>query len=270
MSISLASVPALGAMAATDLATSINDLAAAMVIAGLLLLVLLAFAAGLTRDKWPQLKMPLFILMAVVALGATITVTGSVIALNSNSPTGGPVRWHANYQVWACGNQLDLRDPDQPYTNRIGSNMLYEQNDGVIHLSGTPVNLDQDASLGAFMQVVGGAIGDNTFTLPINDNNAFAGLPGTPEQVQPYIATNKSGNYVQFSSGQLCGTTKATVQAFVYQYNAITGRYSQVKLDHPANYQFAHATDSSPADCIIIEFGPAKNSTDHVCTGVWQ
>jgi hypothetical protein len=253
--------------AAADLATSIGDLSVALVSAAAVMLIILVATAVMTHQRWPKFKAPLFTLIVLVTVATTLVLGGTTVALNLNSSTGGPVHWGSDYQIWACGNQLDLRNPQGLMGNRIGSSTLYEQNDGRIHYDGTPTNPPDDASLGKFMQVVGGEISDSSLVVPLNDQTGFTGQPAAPEQVQPYISTDRNGASARFVGGQSCGTEKGQVQAFAYHFNPDTKTYYQTKLDHPANYELSHTNSSPPGDCVIVEFAPVKASTDHLCYG---
>lgn len=255
---------------ASILATSVSNLSVAMTcMAIVVLFVLIAFAIA-THEAHPRLKGPLYTLIATIVLLSTLVLGGASFALNFSSSTGGPVRWTADFQVWACGNQLNLRDPRGALTDRIGSPVLFEKNDGRIHYDGTPTNMPNDVTLGSFMRVVGGNITPDSLIFPINSENGFIGTPQAPEQIQPYIQSNSEGSYVRFLSGQTCGLQKATVQTFVYQFNEATNTYTQSKVANPTNYEISHQKSVPPGDCIIMEFAPPKNRTDHLCQSYGQ
>ena len=258
------------AFAITDLAKSVSDISVAVVGAASILLIAFVLKASLTKGRWPQLRRPIFTCIVAVVTITSITLAGAAIVLNLNSATGGPVRWQAAYQVWACDNQLDLRDSRGLMTDRIGTPRLFERNDGRIHVEGTPMKLPDDASLGAFMQAIGGEISDTSLLLPVNDTSAFAGLPNSPEQVEPYLETRQDGTYVQLRNSQQCNQAHAEVQAFVHHYSESAKTYFQTKLDHPANYEIAHASNFPGSDCIIVEFAPPKQRTTHTCREIAQ
>ena len=219
----------------------------------------------LLRSRRPQFKKPLFAMIVTVVVITTFTLSSLAIVLNVNSPTGGPVRWASDFQIWACDNQLNLRDPHGPLGNYVGTPTLFEQNDSRIHFNGTPETLPDDASLGAFMRAVGGDISDNTLVVPLNSDNGFTGVPSSPEQIESYLATNQSGMYASFTSGNTCGTTKAEVQTFVYHFDTITNTYHQTKITHPESYELSHTDRIPPGDCVIMEFAPPEDQTNHLC-----
>jgi hypothetical protein len=260
-------LPITSVAATTDLATSIGNLSVALVCAAVIMLIILVAAAAITHERRPQFKAPLFTLIVLVTVVTTLVISGVTVALNLSSSTGGPVRWGSDYQIWACGNQLDLRDPQGMMGSRIGTSTLYEQNDGRIHYNGTPTTLPNDASLGKFMQVVGGEISDSSLVVPLNDQTGFTGQPTSPEQVAPYISTDRNGASARFVNDQSCGTEEAQIQVFAYHYSPVTKTYYQTKLDHPANYELSRTDASPPGDCVIVEFAPLKDQTDHLCYG---
>jgi hypothetical protein len=257
-------------LASTDLAKSISDLSVAVVAAAAVMLIALVIAAIITHERWPKFKAPLFTLLVLVVAASTLTLSGASAYLSASSPTGGPVHWSAEYQIWACGNQLELRDSKSLLTNRVGTPSLYEKNDSRIHFDGTPVNLPDDASLGKFMEAAGGELSDDSLVVPLNDSASFVGAPRSPEQIQPNIATSKAGSFARFISGQACGDQPAAVQTFVYQRDIGTNSYHQFKVQSPASYEMSHVADVPPGDCIVIEFAPPKDKTDHLCPGYGQ
>lgn len=257
-------------LAASTIATSISNLSVAITCVAIVVLFVLITIAIATHEVRPRLKGPLFTLIVTIVLLSTLVLSSASIALNFSSPTGGPVRWSADFQVWACDNQLDLRDPRGVLTDRIGSPVLFEKNDGRIHYNGTPTNLPHDVTLGSFMQVVGGDISTDSLIFPINNDGGFLGTPKAPEQIQSYIHSNNEGSYVRFLSGQTCGLQKASVQVFVYQFDESTNTYRQTKIDDPASYEISHQTSVPPGDCIIMEFAPQKDRTDHLCQSYGQ
>lgn len=262
--------------ATTDLESSINSLSTQTVLAASVLLLILVFAAMWTvKKKKKKLKAPIFILMLLTIVGTTLTISGATVYLNMRSASGGPVHWHADIEFWACGNELDLRNPTGFLSNKIGTPTLHEHNDKRIHLEGVPVELPHDASLGKFMEVVGGGISTNTLIVPLNDNKYFETAKGeedgdghgapSPELIEPFVKTVKNGKVASFVNGQSCGDQPSEVQVFAYKLNEKEKTYSQTKLTNPAEYAIAQKSEVPPGDCIIFEFGPASARTDKLC-----
>ncbi len=260
-------------MASADLDSTINTLSLTTVgIAAVLLVIFVVLSLTLVK-KWPKVKLPLFLAIAITVVGSTIIIAGGTVYLNTHSFTGGPIHWHADFEIWACGNEVDLRDPTG-LSNKIGTPTLHEHNDKRIHLEGVPIT-PKDASLGNFMDVVGGQLTGNTLIVPLNDSKYFYDTPSeedgdgngapAPELVTPFIHTRADGKVAAFVNGQKCGDQTAQVQVFVYQYNQANDTYSQMKVKDPANYSITGNENVPPGDCVIMQFGPATDRTPYLC-----
>jgi hypothetical protein len=213
--------------------------------------------------------------MLVVIVSTTLTISAATVYLNVKSATGGPVHWHADFEIWACGNEIELRDPTGFLSNKIGTATYHEHNDKRVHLEGVPVDLPYDASLGKFMNVVGGQVNGNTLVVPLNDEKYFendedevdgdgAAAPN-PEFVESFIKSGSEGKFASFAGGELCGGVPSEVQVFVYNYDKDTKTYKQTKLEDPASYAIAQESQVPPGDCVIFEFGPIRERTDKLC-----
>lgn len=265
---------------AEDLETFIANLSVTVVVVGsllVLLLVAIAAAIGKSRKKKTQaLKLPIFVAIVVVVLGTTLTISGGTVYLNVKSATGGPVHWHADFEIWACGNEVELRDPTGFLSNKIGTATYHEHNDKRIHVEGVPIDLPHDYSLGKFFNVVGGGITNDSLVVPLNDNGKYFedhheetdgdGNPTpTPEQLDPFIKTEAKGKVASFVSGESCGGQAAQLQVFAYKFDGATKTYKQTKVQDVPNYMPAHESQVPNGDCVIVEFAPAKDRTDKLC-----
>src|SRR5690349_16520906 len=128
-----------------DLETFISQLSLTVVGVGTLLIVILVIVSMVVErrktKKAERLKLPLFAAIVVVVLGTTLTISGGTIYLNVNSATGGPVHWHADFEIWGCNNELELRDPHGFLSNKIGTATYHEHDDKRIHVEGVPISL---------------------------------------------------------------------------------------------------------------------------------
>lgn len=252
-------------LAAIDLAKFVNDTSIAITCAAVVMLITLIVAAITTQQSRPAFKKPLYTLMVVVVAITTFIISSMPIITNLNSPTNGPVRWATDYQIWACGNQLNLRGPQGILSNRVGTTTLFELQDNRIHFEGTPLNISNDTSLGKFMQVVDGQVTDSNLIVPVDQGSTFIGTPSAPEQLQPFTGINRDGTFVSFTNGASCDVTPSEVQAFVYRFNPGTDTYTQTKITHPAAYEMSHTDQVPPGDCVVLEFAPPEDHTDHLC-----
>jgi len=257
----------------SDLEGQIASLSGRITAGSALALILLTVAAAAFKDRLPRLKLPLFVAMAAIMAGSTLFLGASTVYLNVKSDSGGPVHWHADFEIWACGNELELKDPFEFLSNKIGSPTLHEHNDRRVHLEGVVVEEDIDASLGKFWHVIGGAITDSSLVVPLNDegsvfeNEVDGDGPSdpAPSLVGQHIIYAGSGRFGRFVNGGQCGGRPAEVQIFVYQYDEDNETYAQAKLSDPARYSISRSPNVPPGDCIIFEFDVLKDQTDKLC-----
>lgn len=222
-----------------DLNEAVSSLSLWTVALASAVLALMLLFSVLMRDRYPAAKPWLFGTILVVSVFTTFVLIASTIYLNTVSSSKGPVHWHADFEIWACGEKVELKDPDGFLSNKIGNPVLHEHNDERIHLEGVVIE-PRDASLGKFMDVVGGSITSNSLVVPTNDGKR---------------------SYV---NGQNCDGQPAEVQVFAYQATP-DDYYRLEKLDNPADYIIRDESVVPPGDCIIIEFGPPSDATDKMC-----
>jgi hypothetical protein len=158
--------------------------------------VVLAVLVGISlQEKYLNEKLKKFLFISIVLAIAvpTIFMIASTVYLNNVSVSKGPVHWHADIEVWACGKEVELQDPTGFLSNKIGTATLHEHNDKRIHLEGVVVH-PEDASLGKFFQVIGGEITNDSLIVP----------------------TNKGA--IPYTNGSMCADgSQGEVQVFVYQ-----------------------------------------------------
>lgn len=179
-------------------------------------------------------KAVIFGLMAIPILLSTFYISGMTVRENIISVTGGPVHWHADYEVWACGEKLDLIDPVFP-RNKIGSPLFHEHNDDRVHIEGTVHELDK-VSLGAYFSIIGGHLSDGILTYP------------TVNGVK------------SFKDGEQCAGADATLNIYV------NGK----KVEDYEHHLFYPDAYVPPGDCIIVEFSSTNSdTTDKICAS-WE
>ena len=111
-------------------------------------------------------KKALYILFVILIAGVTIYISGTTIHTNIISATKGPVHWHADFEIWACDEEIDILRP-KGLTNRLGTGTVHEHNDNRIHIEGVILN-NMDASLGAFFKAIGGSLDSHGMDVPAN------------------------------------------------------------------------------------------------------
>ncbi len=218
-----------------------------VLIASALVLILIVYATlakrMMTAKKNNLGKVINFSLIVIVVLVASIYTAGATIYLNSVSESKGPVHWHADFEVWKCGQKLDLNNPSG-ISNRIGTPTFHEHGDDRIHLEGVVVKKDEVA-LNDFFRVVGSSL-----------------TPGS-------MTYNTADGMVTANDGDTCNGQPGKLQVFVYKTTNPPKRgdwiYEQVKIEDYSNYVLSPFGNVPPADCIIIEFDKEKSLTDKIC-----
>lgn len=206
-----------------------------VLIAGTLLILLALFAV--LKKKLTELdkKSMMFLILLIVIL-PTAYLEFTTVKLNIISETEGPVHWHADFEIWRCGEKIELQDP-HGLNNRVGTPIFHEHGDNRIHVEGVLVK-KHHVDLHSFFKVVGGELTSKKLIIPTNN-----GL-------------------VVLEDGQ-CNGYPAKLQAFAYTTEE--NRYSQKKLDSPEDYILSPYQSVPPGDCIIIELDREKDKTDKIC-----
>lgn len=213
-----------------------------MLVAGILTAGVVAMAIASRRTSQNK-KWLLFLAITVPITIATIYAAGTTIYLNHISTTKGPVHWHADFEIWKCGKNVDLINP-RGLSNRVGTPVLHEHQDNRIHVEGVVLKT-KDVSLSAFFQMIGGSLTEEELRVPTN------------------------GGIVSLPRDGSCHAQPAKLQAFVYKVlnPEETGnwQYAQEKVGNFANYVLSPYSQVPPGDCIIIELNAEKEKTDKVC-----
>lgn len=162
----------------------------------LLICSLISFVAILiavfTKLSDTQKHILFWIIVTPIAV-STLYLIASTVYMNLISESDGPVHWHADFEVWACGEKINLKDPSG-LDNKIGTPVLHEHNDNRIHVEGVLIKL-QEASLENFFHQVGGEFDDSILTMPTNSGK-FSMKNGD-------LCNGKSGKWYVFVNGEL-------------------------------------------------------------------
>src|SRR3989344_3063577 len=150
-----------------------------------------AFSVYYKNHMGAHAKKLVFACIAVpIVLGLAYLAT-TTIYLNLVSATGGPVHWHADYEVWACGSSYELMDPED-FSNKVGSEAVHEHNDNRMHIEGILLNMDE-ASIGAFFETVGDDMIPESLSLPTTE--------GTKEWTNGDLCNDVPGKWHMFVNG---------------------------------------------------------------------
>ncbi|MBS3114354.1 hypothetical protein J4448_04595 [Candidatus Woesearchaeota archaeon] len=162
-------------------------------------------------------KIVYFLIITITSL-VTIYLVLTTLHLNIISQTKGPVHWHADFEIWVCGNEIKLAEP-KGLSNKQGVDLMHAHNDNRIHVEGVLLDKKQ-ASLGAFFHAIRGSISSDGLEVPTND-----GL-------------------VKVHEGDLCNEKPAKLYVFV------NGNL----IDNPSAYVIAPYEKVPPGDRIKFVF----------------
>ena len=233
-----------GLSLAREIAFSNNNLRIAG-IAGIILAFLVAIAMVQTKPASERSKRILFWAIVVVVGTTTIYLAGTTIYLNLSSITGGPVHWHADFRIFACGNELEL-EQSEGISNRVGTGTFHHHDDNRVHIEGVVTSL-REVSLQSFFSAIGGRLTQSGITVP------------TAQGLETFL------NNEPCPDG-----TRGALQAFVWKVTDLDARTAtQEKLEDPRSYVPSPHSQVPPGDCLILEFGPQKDRTDKLCP-FWQ
>ncbi len=204
----------------------------ALWISGLAILASLVFRLNRTEKRIA------YIMIAVPVALSTFYLAAHTVYLNIVSESQGPVHWHADYEVWVCGEKLDLADP-MGFENRVGSPVFHEHNDDRMHVEGVLVKVS-DARLEKYFEAVGGELTADGMSYPTN-----AGV-------------------ISVKNNDLCNGVPGKIQVFVYK--TIDNRHHQEKIEDFLHYVLSPYSQVPPGDCIIIEFDIERDRTGRICS----
>jgi len=138
-----------------------------------LVLLIAALSLLLQNRLSEKTKKIFFIIIAATVVLATLYVSGSTVFLNLVSASQGPIHWHADFEIWLCGeNVTSIAKPEFP-RNKVGNETLHHHNDFRIHVEGLVVN-KQDVSLGRFFQSIGGGLTKDSIIVPLENGEKLS------------------------------------------------------------------------------------------------
>jgi len=195
------------------------------------------------KEKTEKLKIVLIAGILIPIILTTVYLATTTIYVNLISETKGPVHWHADYELWACDNKIELIKP-KGLSNKIGNTVFHDHGDNRIHVEGVVID-KKDVDLHNFFEVVGGYLDRDKMTIPIDQG------------------------IVNLKNGDICNNIEGKIQVFVYSiinpYDNKNWKFKQRKVDNFENYILSPFSSILPGDCIIIEFGQEKEQTEHIC-----
>ncbi|MBI2449545.1 hypothetical protein HYV49_04585 [Candidatus Pacearchaeota archaeon] len=202
---------------------------------GIFVLAISLFIATFGRKLATKYKIFFFLVIALPVVFSSLYLGSHTIYENLISETGGPVHWHADYQVIACGEKKELIDPEG-IRNRIGTAEIHEHNDDRIHIEGTLKKVE-DASLKNYFYSIGGELEQNHLIYQTEDG------------------------ILDLENGDACPNgNPGILKVFV------NGR----RIDNFNEYVIYPDSRVPPGDCIIILFDETNSDTTNIICESWK
>ncbi|MBI5072478.1 hypothetical protein HZA99_01535 [Candidatus Woesearchaeota archaeon] len=127
-------------------------------------------ALVLLKKNWKnQEKKILFWALAIGVSAVTVYLLSYTLLVNSTSETNGPVHWHADFEIWVCGEKQTLPE-SEGISGRVGTPLVHYHDDYRIHIEGAVMN-KEDMNLGSFFAAIGGALADSYIGIPQEDGS---------------------------------------------------------------------------------------------------
>jgi len=226
-----------------DLAETLKSNSVEFIIIVSLIIVILVSISLKSKERTEEANWILFLGIAIPTILVTGYLAYSTIYLNVVSETKGPVHWHADYEVWSCGEKIDLVKATG-LSNRIGTTLFHDHGDNRIHVEGVVIDT-KNVDLHSFFETIGGYLENDRIEMPTNERTLL------------------------MRNGDLCNGNQGKLQAFLYKIinpeDAKNWVFEQTKLENFEEYILSPYSQIPPGDCIIIEFSEEKQSTEHIC-----
>lgn len=222
-----------------NLETSVNDISIKLVFFTSGFVALIFLIIFWTKNK-ESLKKYFFFGIIIPVILTSLFLAGSTIYLNQISETKGPVHWHADFEIYNCGQKVDLVDPTG-FSNKIGTPTFHEHNDGRVHVEGVVLKME-DVSFNSFINVIGGKITDESLELPTTDGS---------------LALTDGDNCSDGTIGEW--------NVFLYSVEGKNIAREKLSLTELKEHILAPEGSVPPGDCIILEFSENKSKTEHLC-----
>ncbi len=166
-------------------------------------LVLFVVAASLLFPSLltPSRKKMAFLAIAVPVGAVTLYLAASTVYLNLTSESGGPVHWHADFEIWLCGEKAQLPHADLP-ANYVGTPVLHYHDDNRIHVEGVVVK-KEDIALHRFFEAIGGELSGTSITVPLEGDRQVAYSNGNvcpngrPGRLKLFVKNHETGTFYE-------------------------------------------------------------------------
>ncbi len=186
---------------------------------------LLILYAVFKKKLREQTKLFLFWSIVVLVSLSTLYLVAHTFYYNIFSETNGPVHWHADFEIWICGEQQTLPSSQFP-SNKVGTPLLHHHNDYRMHIEGTVFSWG-DVTVGSFFDAIDGTLGQTYIGIPQED-----------------------GSMKYWQNGDYCGKKQGMLHLYVQKGDAETWE----EIEEIPSYIISPYADVPPGDRLKLMF----------------
>ena len=136
-------------------------------------------------------KRIIFGVLVIATIVSTGYLVGNTVYMSLTSWSNGLIHWHADFEIWTCGEKVVLPDPTG-IANRVGTEEVHHHGDYRIHLEGI-MKGREDATLGRFFDAIDVSFSNGKILNMDNGDYCPAGKKGS---VKMFVNGNLyGGNY---------------------------------------------------------------------------
>lgn len=168
-----------------------------------LLIVLILLYSNIKMASLSEIeKKWIYRAVVFITVLATLYLVISTILLNLESDTGGPVHWHADYEIWYCGKLLGL-EKHSDLEGKTGTNILHHHNDNRIHIEGTVIK-KSDVTISKYFENIGGLLQSGKLKVILEDGSIFSVKngdlcpSGKPGQLKVFVNGKEVKDYPDY------------------------------------------------------------------------
>lgn len=162
-------------------------------------ILLLSFLSLVFQSRMNEIhKKTVFVFVGLLVIFVTLYAGATTVYLNLISESGGPVHWHADFEVWVCGGKITNLVETIGLESYVGTPVLHHHNDYRMHVEGLVVK-KSDVSLQNFFSAIGGTLEHDSIEIPLRDKSLLKKqngdlCNGKPGKLQLFVKNGQTSN----------------------------------------------------------------------------
>lgn len=156
---------------------SFFDQSSILLFAGVIIVATVLMILPQKNNLTDRHKKIMFLVIALAAGSTTLYLVANTVYTAVTSWSGGLIHWHADFEIWICGERIHLPKPTG-LANRVGTAEVHDHGDDRIHLEGV-MKTQEEASVGHFFDIIGVPFSNEIILNMQNGNYCPDGKQGT-------------------------------------------------------------------------------------------